>query len=175
MDRFSAEDRSKIMSQVKNKNTKPELKIRKFLFSQGYRYRINVKNLPGCPDIVLPKYKTVIFVNGCFWHGHYVDGRIPHSNSDYWRKKIERNQERDAKNKEALLKLGWCVITIWECQLKPTVRKQTLQETEYYINKSFLDRYRTNKVKPYSIGRDDSINLVAEERTLYGGDDLVSQ
>ena len=175
MDIWDKKKRSAVMAKIKSKDTKPEWIVRRYLYSRGYRYRKNVKGLSGVPDIVLRKYGVVIFIHGCFWHDHYVDGRIPHSNSDYWRKKIERNQERDAKNKEALLKLGWCVITIWECQLKPTVRKQTLQETEYYINKSFLDRYRTNKVKPYSIGRDDSINLVAEERTLYGGDDLVSQ
>ena len=100
---------------------------------------------------------------------------MPHSNSDYWRKKIERNQERDAKNKEALLKLGWRVITIWECQLKPAVRKQTLQEVEYYMNKSFLEQYRVTKAKSYSIERDDTINLAAEERTQYGENDFVSQ
>lgn len=175
MDIWDKKKRSAVMAKIKSKDTKPEWLVRRYLYSRGYRYRKNVKGLPGSPDIVLKRYGVVIFVHGCFWHGHHVDGRIPHSNSDYWRKKIERNQERDAKNKEALLKLGWRVITIWECQLKPAVRKQTLQEVEYYMNKSFLEQYRVTKAKSYSIERDDTINLAAEERTQYGENDFVSQ
>jgi DNA mismatch endonuclease (patch repair protein) len=130
MDRFSAEDRSKIMSQVKNKNTKPELKIRKFLFSQGYRYRINVKNLPGCPDIVLPKYKTVIFVNGCFWHGHSncKRAKLPQSNSDFWEKKILSNIARDKLNHALLESMGWNVVVIWSCEINQLIKFGTVEK-----------------------------------------------
>jgi len=117
MDIWDKKKRSEVMAKVKNKDTKPELYVRKFLFSRGFRYRKNVDKMPGCPDIVLPRYKTVIFINGCFWHGHSVDGRIPLSNMDFWTKKIEKNRERDEKNTEELKKLGWNVIVVWECEL----------------------------------------------------------
>lgn len=172
MDIWDKKKRSAVMAKIKSKDTKPEWIVRRYLYSRGYRYRKNVKGLPGTPDIVLQKYGVVIFIHGCFWHGHSVDGHIPHSNSDYWRKKVERNQLRDSKNKEKLLKLGWKVITIWECQLKPGVRGQTLLEIEYYINKSFLDRYRINKIQPYSLEREGSLNLAAEERIEYGKDNV---
>lgn len=108
------------MSCIKGKNTKPEEKVRKYLFSQGLRYRKNEKRLPGTPDIVLPKYRTVIFVNGCFWHGHegcryFV---VPKTNTDFWVNKIETNRQRDEKKTAELEQLGWKVIIIWECQLK---------------------------------------------------------
>ena len=106
------------MSRIKGKNTKPEETVRKFLFSKGIRYRKNVKNLPGKPDIVLKKYKTVVFVNGCFWHGHekcryFV---MPKSNTDFWNEKILRNINRDNKTYETLMNSGWNVITVWECE-----------------------------------------------------------
>jgi DNA mismatch endonuclease (patch repair protein) len=101
--------------------------VRKYLFSQGFRYRKNVRKLPGCPDIVLPKYRTVIFINGCFWHKHDCPRFVwPSSNQDYWRPKILRNVERDQKNAEELKILGWNVITIWECELKKAVRDENL-------------------------------------------------
>ena len=152
------------MSRIRNKNTKPEILVRKFLFSNGFRYRLNVKKLPGTPDIVLKKYRTVIFINGCFWHGHDVDGHIPLSNSEYWRKKINRNQIRDEQNKKKLLDMGWTVITIWECQLKPSTKEKTLNELEYYLNKTYLDRFR---IKTYPEQGSESINLVAEEQIKY--------
>ncbi len=106
------------MSKIGGKNTKPEILVRKFLFSKGFRYRINVKTLPGKPDIVLPKYKTVIFVNGCFWHGHNCKkGKLPSSNIDFWRGKISNNKLRDDKNSDLLIKLGWKVIIIWQCEI----------------------------------------------------------
>lgn len=95
MDIWSKEKRSAVMARIKSKDTKPEWIVRRYLYSRGYRYRKNVKKLPGSPDIVLRKYGVVIFIHGCFWHGHSFDGHIPQSNSDYWRKKIERNQKRD--------------------------------------------------------------------------------
>ena len=107
------------MRAVKSKNTKPEMIVRKTLHALGYRYRLNVKTLPGSPDLVFPKYRAVIFVHGCFWHGHACKrgARLPKTNQDYWRKKIARNVARDAKNSEALRALGWRVITLWECEL----------------------------------------------------------
>ncbi len=115
------------MSHIRSINSKPEEIVRKYLFSQGLRYRKNVKKLPGCPDIVLPKYHTVIFVNGCFWHRHDCSRFVwPSSNQDYWRPKILRNVERDQKNTEELKALGWNVITVWECELKRAVREENL-------------------------------------------------
>ena len=115
------------MSHIRSINSKPEEIVRKYLFSQGLRYRKNVKKLPGCPDIVLPKYHTVIFVNGCFWHRNDCSRFVwPSSNQDYWRPKILRNVERDQKNTEELKALGWNVITVWECELKRAVREENL-------------------------------------------------
>lgn len=142
MDIWSKGKRSAVMARIKSKDTKPEWIVRRYLYSRGYRYRKNVKKMPGSPDIVLRKYSVVIFVHGCFWHGHSVDGRIPQTNSDYWRAKIEKNKERDELNKKKLLSMGWAVITVWECQLKHSKREQTLKEIEYYINKSYLDHLR---------------------------------
>ncbi|OFO75697.1 very short patch repair endonuclease [Prevotella sp. HMSC077E09] len=117
-DIFSSQKRSDIMSKISGKNTKPEILVRKFLFSKGFRYRINVKTLPGKPDIVLPKYKTVIFINGCFWHGHNCKkGKLPSSNIDFWKEKISNNKLRDDKNSDLLIKLGWKVIIIWQCEV----------------------------------------------------------
>lgn len=126
-DTHSKEVRSKNMSHIRSTNSKPEETVRKYLFSKGLRYRKNVRSLPGCPDIVLPKYKTVIFVNGCFWHKHDC-GRFvwPSSNEDYWYKKITRNIERDIDNQRTLTEQGWRVLIIWECQLKKKVAEDNL-------------------------------------------------
>ena len=108
------------MSRIRGKNTTPELKLRKTLHSLGYRYRVNVRKLPGSPDIVLSKYRTCIFVNGCFWHGH-KDCRYatrPKTNAEFWRTKIENNRERDLRDYTFLESLGWRVIVVWECELK---------------------------------------------------------
>ena len=124
MDVHDKKTRSYNMSQIKGKNTKPEEMVRKYLFAQGFRYRKNDKKLPGTPDIVLPKYKTVIFVNGCFWHGHKGCKYFvwPKSNPDFWKKKIETNISRDLQKIKLLQSQGWRVITIWECELNPTNR-----------------------------------------------------
>lgn len=116
-DNHSKEVRSKNMSHIRSTNSKPEETVRKYLFSKGLRYRKNVRKLPRCPDIVLSKYKTVVFVNGCFWHKHDC-GRFvwPSSNEQYWHKKITRNVERDKKNYSDLEEQGWKVLVIWECQ-----------------------------------------------------------
>jgi len=118
------------MSQIKGKDTKPEILVRKFLFSKGFRYRLYDKKLPGKPDIVLPKYKTVIFVNGCFWHGHencryFV---IPKTRTDWWIRKIERNRQIDCENQQKLIQLGWKVITIFECTIRKDNREIALNE-----------------------------------------------
>lgn len=119
MDIFDKSKRSQLMAKVKQKNTAPEIIVRKFLFSKGFRYRINVKSLSGTPDIVLSKYKTVIFVQGCFWHGHTCRaGHLPSSNLDYWVTKIEKNIERDNRKINELEKLGWNVVVIWQCEIK---------------------------------------------------------
>lgn len=127
-DNHSKEVRSMNMSHIRSKNSKPEERVRKYLFSRGLRYRKNVKKLPGCPDIVLSKYKTVVFVNGCFWH-HHDCGRFvwPSSNVEYWYNKINRNVERDTQNTALLAEQGWQVLTIWECQLKKKVAEENLQ------------------------------------------------
>ena len=124
----SKEARSRNMAAIKGKNTKPEEIVRKYLFANGFRYRKNDKRLPGTPDIVLPKYKTVIFVNGCFWHGHNNCKYFvwPENNAEFWRRKIESNIVRDNKKIAQLRSLDWRVIVIWECQLKPKLRQQSL-------------------------------------------------
>ena len=128
-DNLTKEVRSMNMSHIRSKNSKPEEIVRKFLFSRGFRYRKNVKLLPGCPDIVLPKYHTVIFVNGCFWHKHDCPRFVwPASNQDYWSRKIQRNVERDRENIETLQKLGWDVIVVWECELKKDLRDERLND-----------------------------------------------
>ena len=128
-DNHTKEVRSMNMSHIRSTNSKPEETVRKYLFSKGLRYRKNVRTLPGKPDIVLRKYKTVVFVNGCFWHKHDC-GRfvMPSSNTEYWSKKISRNVERDKVNKELLEKDGWRVIVIWECQLKKKNAEQNLSK-----------------------------------------------
>ena len=122
------ETRSRNMAAIKSKNTKPEILVRKFLHKHGFRYRLHVKDLPGKPDIVLPKYKTVIFVHGCFWHGHegckyYV---VPKTRTEWWLNKINGNISNDKKAYEALKAEGWNVIEVWECELKPAQLETTL-------------------------------------------------
>lgn len=134
-DNHTKEIRSMNMSHIRSTNSKPEEIVRKYLFSKGFRYRKNVKKLPGCPDIVLPKYQTVIFVNGCFWHKHDCPRFVwPSSNQDYWRPKILKNVERDQLSRQELEALGWKVIVVWECELKKKVRDTRLAELEAEIN-----------------------------------------
>ena len=119
MDNHSVEQRHYNMSRINSKNTKPEELVRKFLFANGFRYRKNDKRYPGHPDIVLPKYKTVIFINGCFWHMHDCkEFVLPKSHLEYWLPKLERNKQRDKENIDKLQSLGWKVIVVWECELK---------------------------------------------------------
>ena len=126
-DNHSKEVRSMNMSHIRSKNSKPEELVRKYLFSKGFRYRKNVRTLPGCPDIVLPKYKTVIFVNGCFWHKHDCPRFVwPSSNEDYWHTKIMGNVERDKRNTDEIQELGWKVLVVWECELKNNAKDENL-------------------------------------------------
>ena len=134
-DVHSPETRSYNMSRIRGKNTKPEELVRKYLFAQGFRYRKNDARLPGRPDIVLPKYKTVIFVNGCFWHAHEGCRYFvwPKNNAEFWKKKIGGNIERDERNQALLTELGWRVIVVWECELKPSTAEDTLNTLAYSI------------------------------------------
>ena len=131
------ETRSYNMSRIREKDTKPEMMVRSFLFSHGFRYRLNLKHLPGKPDIVLAKYKTVIFINGCFWHGHHGCKYfvVPKTRTEWWLEKINGTIERDEKNMNELKELGWNVITVWECELKPGKRAKTLNDLFVFLRK----------------------------------------
>ena len=136
MDRVDSDIRSSIMSKIRSKNTKPEMIARSYLYKKGYRYRLNVKNLPGKPDIVIRKYNSVIFVNGCFWHQHKncKTSNMPKSNTDYWKPKLEGNVKRDKKNIKELKSMDFNVFVIWECQLKNT------EQLDVIIKK--IDKYK---------------------------------
>lgn len=127
-DVMTPKQRHNCMSHIRSKNTKPEQLVRQALWHHGYRYRLHAKDLPGKPDIVLPKYKSVIFINGCFWHGHdgCKDFVIPKTNTSFWLDKISKNKARDARDEVALSLAGWKVITIWECELKKSIIDETL-------------------------------------------------
>lgn len=148
MDVFSKEKRSKVMAAIRSKNTRPEIIVRKYLFAKGFRFRINHPRLPGHPDIVLRKYRTCIFVNGCFWHGHDCQyGHLPKTNVVFWKNKINRNRERDREEQRKLAQMGWHCIIVWECELKPSERDRTLQSLEYTLNRIYLEN-NTVKYKP---------------------------
>ena len=159
MDKLSAEQRHKNMAAIHGKDTKPEWIVRRGLWSRGFRYRLNSPRLPGHPDLVLKKYRTCIFVNGCFWHGHHVamppqmdNGqwiidnseccKIPNTNRVFWVAKIKRNQERGIEEQKRLAEMGWHCITIWECELKPSKREDTLKSLVYTLNKIWLDDHQ---------------------------------
>ena len=128
-DRLSRQERSALMGRIRGKNTKPEILVRKALHKAGFRFRIHDRRLPGSPDIVLPKYRTVVFVHGCFWHGHDECKCfcVPKTNGEFWKKKIDGNRERDEKNRVLLERKGWRIIVVWECELqKRAVREATL-------------------------------------------------
>jgi DNA mismatch endonuclease (patch repair protein) len=124
-DIYSEQKRSEVMSKVRSKDTKPELQVRSWLHKRGFRYRLHRKDLPGCPDIVLPKYETVIFVHGCFWHQHPAckKATIPKKNHKFWKQKLKRNVERDSEHVDQLEEKGWKVITVWECAVKKDVEQ----------------------------------------------------
>lgn len=158
---MTLEQRSRCMAAIKGKDTKPEMIVRKYLFSRGLRFRVQVRKLPGKPDIVLPKYKTAIFVNGCFWHGH--EGckyfRLPKSNVEFWKEKIERNIERDKESMQALFDLGWKVVRVWECELR---NKANREDT---LNKIY-NSITTSGNSGYSLEETD-IPMAAEPEAGY--------
>ena len=182
MDKLSAEQRHKNMAAIHSKDTKPEMIVRRGLWSRGFRYRLNSPKLPGHPDLVLRKYRTCIFVNGCFWHGHNVTEsqidngewkmdnseccKIPKTRREFWVAKIRRNQERDIEEQKRLAEMGWHCITVWECDLKPSDREKTLKSLVYTLNKIWLDDHQAI-VKAYPIMEEDGGMLKAAEETIY--------
>lgn len=188
-DKMTPAQRHYCMSRIHGKGTKPELKVRQWLWRHGYRYRLNVKSVPGKPDIVMRRYRTAIFVNGCFWHGHFVHFgveslglrvesqlevesgvlkvdssqccKIPQTNREFWVNKIKRNQERDQKNYQVLHDNGWQVIVIWECQLTPKRIEETMLRVELLLNEHFLALHQP-KVIPYNV-QEMPISIAAEE------------
>ena len=181
MDRLTPQQRHKNMAAIHAKDTKPEMIVRRGLWARGFRYRLNHKRLPGHPDLVLRKYRTCIFVNGCFWHGHNValpqksDGRsktedviessecckIPKTNCDFWVAKIRRNKERDKEEQRKLAAMGWHCITVWECELKPTKREETLDSIAFTLNHIYLQDHSTPK--PYTIEEEPPMLMAAED------------
>lgn len=143
-DTMTREQRHYCMSRIRGKDTRPEMVVRRWLHSEGFRYSLHSRRLPGCPDIVLRRYHTVIFINGCFWHGHpgCDNFRMPRSNVEFWQEKIRRNKERDAQEVAALEALGWNVIVVWECELSRRARDLTLR--------NLVDAVRRN-IEPESI------------------------
>ena len=152
------------MAAIKGKNTKPEMVVRKYLWSRGFRYRVNNPRLPGHPDIVLRKYRTCIFVNGCFWHGH--EGckyfRMPKTNTVFWERKISRNRERDREEQKQLARMGWHCITVWECELKGERREKTLESLEYTLNHIFIQ----DRDLRYRLPEGEDMGMAAEENVL---------
>ena len=136
--------RHKCMSRIHSKATKPEMVVRRWLWAHGYRYRLNVKSVPGKPDIVMRKYRTAIFVNGCFWHGHEGCSMfvMPKSNTDFWQNKIKNNRERDQRNYRLLAEAGWQVIVIWQCNLTKEKIETTMQSVAVALNEKLIETIR---------------------------------
>lgn len=132
--------RHRCMSHIRSKATKPELLVRKWLWAHGYRYRLNVRSVPGKPDIVMRRYRTAIFVNGCFWHGHEGCSQfvMPKTNTAFWQAKIDRNRERDQRNYKLLMQAGWQVIVIWACSLTEKKIENTMQQVSVALNRNLL-------------------------------------
>ena len=195
MDRVTKKQRAYNMAAIHGKDTKPEMVVRKWLWGHGFRYRLNHKRLPGKPDIVMRKYRTCIFVNGCFWHGHNVsltpnpspkgEGskefdnseccKIPKTNREFWVAKIQRNQERDLKVQHELAAMGWHSITIWECELKPKVREKTLESLAFTLNKIFLLNFSTqaqsDDLQDHSVRRYE----IPEEEPMMAAEDVPTE
>ena len=178
MDHLTPQQRHKNMAAIRGKNTKPEMIVRKGLWKRGFRYRLNHRRLPGHPDLVLRKYRTCIFVNGCFWHGHLIQFRmhnsqciinsvcckIPKTNREFWVAKIRRNMERDREDQRKLAELGWHCITVWECELKPSKREETLDSIAYTLNHIWLQD-RRKEPRNYECEEGDYLMAAEEEIT----------
>ena len=179
MDIRTPQQRHANMAAIHGKDTKPEMIVRRGLWKRGFRYRLNHKRLPGHPDLVLRKYRTCIFVNGCFWHGHEIQltidngeltiessecCKIPKTNRDFWVAKIQRNQERDARVQHELAAMGWHSITIWECELKPKVREKTLESLAFTLNKIFL---QDHNIRHYEIPEEEPLMAAEDMPTVY--------
>ena len=178
MDTLSPQQRHANMAAIRSKDTKPEMIVRKGLWKRGFRYRLNHKRLPGHPDLVLRKYRTCIFVNGCFWHGHKIQFtvhssecivnseccKIPKTNREFWVAKIRRNKERDKEEQRKLAEMGWHCITVWECELKPSKREETLESIAFTLNHIWLQDHGAKTI-PYPQLEEESENFskVAEE------------
>ena len=178
MDKLSKEQRHKNMATIHSKDTKPEMIVRRGLWKRGFRYRLNHKRLPGHSDLVLKKYRTCIFVNGCFWHGHGVSltidhepltiessecCKIPKTNRDFWIAKIRRNKERDKEEQRKLAEMGWHCITVWECELKPSKREETLESIAFTLNHIWLqDHHAHVRTYPQLEEEDMQIPMAAE-------------
>ena len=162
-DKLTPIERHNNMAAIHGKDTKPEMVVRQYLWGHGLRYRLNHPRLPGKPDIVMRKYRTCIFVNGCFWHGH--EGcryyTIPKTNTEFWVNKVKRNKERDVKVQHELAAMGWHSITIWECELKPKVREKPLMSLVYTLNKIFL---QDRTIRRYEIPEEEPM-MAAEDVT----------
>ena len=176
MDRLTKQQRSSNMAAIHSKDTKPEMVVRKWLWGHGFRYRLNHPRLPGKPDIVMRKYRTCIFVNGCFWHGHGVAMppvesseccKIPKTNREFWVAKIRCNQERDTRVQHELAAMGWHSITIWECELKPKVREKTLESLAFTLNKIFL---QDHNIRHYEIPEEEPLMAAEDEKRGRGRD-----
>lgn len=175
MDHLTPQQRHKNMTAIHNKNTKPEMIVRRGLWKRGFRYRLNHKRLPGHPDLVLRKYRTCIFINGCFWHGHLVDSKtmessacckIPTTNHDFWVAKIRRNKERDKEEQRKLAEMGWHCITIWECELKPSKREDTLESLAFTLNHIWLQDHGAKSIPYPQLEEEDMQMPMAAENEL---------
>ena len=184
-DNHTPQQRHANMAAIHGKDTKPEIVVRKWLWGHGFRYRLNHPRLLGKPDIVMRKYRTCIFVNGCFWHGHRLSFaqsekrkmkseeypgsseccKVPKTNREFWVAKIRRNQERDARVQHELATMGWHSITIWECELKPKVREKTLESLAFTLNKIFL---QDRTIKRYEIPEEEPMMAAEDVSTEYG-------
>ena len=177
MDKLTPQQRHANMAAIHSKDTKPEMIVRRGLWARGFRYRLNHKRLPGHPDLVLRKYRTCIFVNGCFWHGHHINlqfddlqftiessecCKIPKTNREFWVAKIRRNKERDKEEQRKLASMGWHCITVWECELTPKKREETLESIAFTLNHIYLQDHSTPK--PYETMEEEmAMPMAAEE------------
>lgn len=169
-DIITKEERSELMSHIRSVNTKPEVALRRALWRRGFRYRVNVKNLPGSPDIVLPKHRTVVFVHGCFWHGHKgcKEFTVPKTNTDFWVKKVARNQERDQEVWRKLEAKGWSVVIVWECELVKAKFDGTVQRvaTEIIENGDLYRKHRHERRKARELRRQERIITEKKRESL---------